>query len=72
MSTVVDPLLSTVTLNIFKPKDTIMDTEEHFRKVSFCLRVERKFCPCVILARQICRVVVKSYKRTDRTEYFIS
>nr|UST29473.1 krueppel-like factor 6 [Haliclona caerulea] len=35
MSTVVDPLLSTETLDIFKPKDTIMDTEEHFRKLWF-------------------------------------
>ncbi|XP_032223693.1 Krueppel-like factor 7 [Nematostella vectensis] len=35
MSTVVDPLLSTVTLDLLRPKDAIMDTEEHFRKLWF-------------------------------------
>lgn len=35
MSTVVDPLLSTVTLDLLRPKETIGNPEEHFRKLWF-------------------------------------
>ena len=34
MSSVVDPLLSTVTLDLLRPKETLGNPEEHFRKVS--------------------------------------
>lgn len=33
MSSVVDPLLSTVTLDLLRPKETLGNPEEHFRKV---------------------------------------
>lgn len=33
MSTVVDPLLSTVTLDLLRPKETLGNPEDHFRKV---------------------------------------
>lgn len=36
MSSVVDPLLSTVTLDLLRPKETLGNPEEHFRKVSLC------------------------------------
>ena len=35
MSSVVDPLLSTVSLDLLRPKDSIKSPEELFRKVSF-------------------------------------
>lgn len=35
MSTVVDPLLSTVTLDLLRPKETLGNPEEHFRKLWF-------------------------------------
>lgn len=33
MSLVVDPLLSTVTLDLLRPKETLGNPEDHFRKV---------------------------------------
>lgn len=33
MSSVVDPLLSTVTLDLLRPKETLGNPEDHFRKV---------------------------------------
>ena len=62
MSSVVDPLLSTVTLDLLRPKETLGNPEEHFRKVSVCRFARDLYSrSCVIYrAYTVCNQLVNS------------